>query len=482
LIEQPNGDDILPSVVAFKLDLSDIVAGNSAITEGRINPDFCYRHAKRLLGVKWHAQEDTGHQTCEGIEEDGKLNGMTWLVGPERPDGRKCYAPAEIQAVIIRTLLDAAQTHFGERPTRAVITVPADFADPPRRATLEAARIAGLEDVTLLNEPTAAAIAHGAGRSKYARIVVYDFGGGTFDISVVKAGGPRVDVVSSNGNAKLGGSDITRRIIKELQRRWTATGRPPLPEKHSTIARLWDVAEEAKIMLSTEHKHIIHVPTIQSVEGEGFVDLHETLTRAELEELVADQVQETLDCCQIALDEAFKLEGIRKEDIDEVILVGGQTRMPLVQERVAQFFGKKPKGGISPEKVVAYGAATRAAQLDNRGGDDRFRLVDRSSHTLGFETLENVRYVVIPKGAPLPAKRTVEVTNARDNLTALSLFVLQGEEDRADRNRILAEGLLEVTELPAGEVMEVLEFEVDGNGMARVSHNGRMLYEGASVE
>jgi molecular chaperone DnaK len=473
VIEQANGDDILPSVVAFKLDPLDIVAGNPAITEGRITPDLCYRHVKRLLGVRWHSQEDQGSQACEGPD------GMTWLRGPVvdgRPEGR--WAPAEVQAVIIKTLLDAAETHFGERPTRALITVPADFDDPPRRATIEAARIAGLEDVTLLNEPTAAAIAYGAGRSKFARIVVYDWGGGTFDISAIRAGGPRIEVLGSNGNAKLGGSDITRRIVHELRRRWIAMGRPALAENHATSTRLWDAAEEAKIALSTQSKHTVHVQTIANVEGLGFTDLRETLTKQELEEMVSDLVQETIDCCARALEQA----GLTKDDVDEVILVGGQTRMPLVQERVAQFFGKKPQTKLSPEKVVVLGAATRAAQLDNRGGDDRFTLSDRSSHSIGIETLDNVLFVVIPRGAPLPASRAVAVTNARDNLSALSVLIRQGEEDRADLNVLLAEEVLTVEPCPAGEVEEVLNFLIDDSGMARVTYGERILYEGAAVE
>jgi len=469
IIELPNGWRQLPSVVTFVRTgdvLDDILAGAPAITAGKNDPDMCFRHFKRLLGLKWHDGEDTGAQTAEGPD------GLTWLRGPDR-----LYSPAEMSAGLISTLLDAAQAKLGERPVKALITVPAGFKDPERAAVKEAARIAGLTEVELLNEPSAAAIAAGVNRDKFSRIAVYDLGGGTMDISIVEAGNGHIKVLTTNGDSKLGGKDFDDELRSDALKKWFDRYGVDLAQRSAAFSRVRDAAETAKIELSTLPKTTISVPHVDAAGSTGIRNMDEPITQDAFNALIKALIDRSLEICQRTLDG----KGLAKTDIHELILVGGSTRIPYVQKAVSEFFGLKPRAGVNPEEAVVRGAAIEAARRDNRGGVDKFTMTDAASHSIGLETLNDLVHVVIPKGTPIPVEKKVTITSARNGLNKLSALIVQGDELQASKNAALAHRSIAIVAAAAGEIAVEVTIAVDRSGSVRAWTANETLYEGAGV-
>jgi molecular chaperone DnaK len=462
VIEMANGHRLLPSVVTFTVQdgVVDVLVGTPAITAGNADPDNCFRHIKRLLGQRWHDGEDTGHQTAEGRD------GMTWLKGPDR-----LYSPAELCALIIITLLDAAEMKLGKRPTRALLAVPAGFRDLERAAVREAARIAGLNEVELIEEPTAAAIAHGVSREKFSRIAVYDLGGGTMDVSYIEAGGGHITVLTTNGDSRLGGKDFDEEIRSDVVRKWFDRYGTDLGERTAAMARILAQAEAAKIELSGVKKSAVRVPQVDATSG-GLRNMEEPITQDEFNELIRLHVKRSLDICQRALDD----KGLRKSDIHELILVGGSTRIPYVRDQVSAFFGLTPKTGLSPEEAVVRGAAIEAARRDKRGGVDKFTVSHIASHSVGFEAMDGQVHILIAKGEPLPADKTRTVTPGRDDLSQISAHIVQGDALDAQGNASLAHHLIPVEPGPAGVASAQVRVKVDESGLVQAWANETQIY------
>lgn len=461
VIEMANTLRLLPSVVTFTVQdgVVDVLVGAPAITEGNANPDLCFRHIKRLLGQRWHDGEDTGSQTAEGPD------GMTWLKGPDR-----LYSPQELCALIIITLLDAAEMRLGKRPTRALMTVPAGFKEPERAAIREAARIAGLE-VELLEEPTAAAIAHGVNRDKFGRIAVYDLGGGTMDISYIEAGNGRIKVLTTNGDSRLGGKDFDEEIRTDVVRRFFERHGSDLGDRTAAMARILTASEQAKIELSLLKKSVVRVPQVDAVGG-GLRGMDEPITQDEFNAMIAAHVARSLQICQRALDD----KGLRKDEIHELILVGGSTRIPYVRDQVSAFFGLTPKTGLSPEEAVVRGAAIEAARRDKRGGVDKFTVSHIASHSVGFEAMDGRVHVLVAKGEPLPADKKTTITPGRDNLSQISAHIVQGDALDAQGNASLAHHLIAVEPGPAGTASAVVRVRVDESGLVQAWANEAQIY------
>lgn len=458
VIPTPEGLRIMPSVVFVSPDESDTLAGIPAVTAGKEFPDFCYRHVKRLFGVT-ASDEDAGWQTAAG--PDGRLH----LKGPNGA----LYDPADIAGRIVSELLDCAEFRLGERPTDAVIGVPADFKDPQRAAVLRAAEYAGIK-ATLIHEPTAAAIAYNADFKKIKHAIVYDWGGGTFDITVLQAGRDFADVKASRGNSHLGGVDVDSIIVNKMCERWLAKYGSDLGANNAAMVRLWEAAERAKRDLTARDSAIVDVPFIETIPARS---LRETVTRAELEEWAAPLIDETIEVCKLALDAA----GLEVDNIGEVILVGGMTRMPLVARRVGEFFKRKPRVHQNPDEVVALGAATKAALLDHRISD--FAISDKSSHDFGVETLGDNMAKIIRRGTPVPAEITRELRTVRDGQEKISVHVIAGDHHKASENTRVIAFDVDVPPAPAGEQRIELTFMVDENNIGRVMHGDVVKYDGA---
>jgi molecular chaperone DnaK len=468
VIEMANGQRLLPSVVTFTVSPTegiDVLVGAPAITAGNADPDNCFRHIKRLLGQRWHDGEDTGHQTAEGPD------GMIWLKGPDR-----LYSPAELLALIIIELLNAAEMKLGERPQKALITVPAGFKDPERSAVREAARLAGLAQVDLLDEPTAAAIAHGVNRDKYERVAVYDLGGGTMDVSYIEAGNGHITVLTTNGDSKLGGKDFDEEIRTDVVRKWFDKNGTDLGGRTAAMSRILMAAEVAKIELSGTKKSAVRVPLIDSVGPDGVRNMDEPITQTAFNGLIAQHIGRSLEICQRALDD----KGLSKSDIHQLILVGGSTRIPYVRDQVSAFFGLPPKQGLNPEEAVVRGAAIEAARREKRGGVDKFTLQNITSHAVGVETLNRLVCEIIPKDTPLPADKTVPLTPGRDDLEKISIHIVQGDLLSADKASTLAHHSIDIEPGPAGHKAVMLRLAVDESGLVRAWADEQLVYDGAA--
>ncbi len=465
IIEMADGSRALPSVITFDDDDNPLV-GTAAVNAAVITPTRSYRHVKRLVGQKWNDAENSGGQTVEGPD------GSVWLRGPD-----KNYSPTQFQAVIIDALLNAAENKFGKRPQKAVLTVPAAWKTPQRDAAKGAALMAGLTDVTLLPEPNAAAIAYGVGRKKFSTIAVYDWGGGTFDFSIIRAKGSAIEEVGTSGNAKLGGKDVDEIIVRHVLRVWHERYGTDLGVRNDTMPRIRTAAEATKIELTGLPKSAVKVDFVDSSGPDSVKHMNEPITKDQFEEMAMATVMQTFG----PVEQVMKDCGIAKGDIDEIILVGGMTRVPMVRQLVADFFGKEPKKGISPEEVVALGAATYAAQLAGRGGDDAFSMSGKAPHSLSLETLNNERFMVIQKGTPLPAKRVVQLTTSVDNAAVVGIHLLEGDDEfgRADELTLLCRDYPEVEPSAAGEPTVEIVIERDESGGVRVTHNDRVIYEAA---
>jgi molecular chaperone DnaK len=456
VIPNSEGARTTPSVVAFTEDGQRLV-GQVARRQAILNPEATIYSAKRFIGRKWGE-----------VDEEAKIVSYKVVKGPGdavRFEIRgKQYAPEEISALILRKLADDAAKTLGEKVTEAVITVPAYFNDAQRQATKDAGKIAGLEVLRIINEPTAAALAYGLDKKGQETVLVFDLGGGTFDVSLLDVGDGVVEVRSTSGDGHLGGDDFDKRIVDWMADEFKSNQGIDLRNDPQALQRLYEAAERAKIELSTTTQTQINLPFI-TADASGPKHLNLSLTRAKFEQLVADLIERTRGPVERALSDAK----LTADDIDEVILVGGSTRIPAVQELVRKLTGgKQPNMSVNPDEVVAIGAALQAGVL--KGDIDDVVLLDVTPLSLGLETLGGVMTKVIERNTTIPARRTETFSTAEDNQTAVDISVLQGEREMASDNRQLARFRLEgIRPGPRGGPQVDVTFDMDANGILNVS-------------
>ena len=455
VIANQEGSRLTPSVVGFTKD-GEILVGQVAKRQAITNPENTVFSIKRFMGRRY-----------DEVLQEIKLVPYK-VVKASNGDARvevrgKQYSPPEISAMILRKLKEAAEAYLGEKVTQAVITVPAYFNDAQRQATKDAGKIAGLEVLRIINEPTAAALAYGLDKKKDETISVYDLGGGTFDVSVLEIGEGVFEVKATNGDTHLGGDDFDQRVMDWIAEEFRKENGIDLRKDRMALQRLKEAAERAKIELSTTVQTEINLPFI-TADASGPKHLVLTLTRAKLESLVADLVERTLGPCRQAMQDA----GASANDINEVILVGGQTRMPKVQETVKSLFGKEPHKGVNPDEVVAVGAAVQGAVLTGEVKD--LLLLDVTPLSLGIETLGGVMTTLISRNTTIPTKKSERFTTAADNQPSVEVHVLQGERPMARDNRTLGRFHLDgIPPAPRGVPQIEVTFDIDANGILNVS-------------
>ena len=455
VIANQEGSRLTPSVVGFTKD-GEILVGQVAKRQGITNPENTVFSIKRFMGRRY-----------DEVLQEIKLvpyKAVKASNGDARVEIRgKQYSPPEISAMILRKLKEAAEAYLGETVTQAVITVPAYFNDSQRQATKDAGKIAGLEVLRIINEPTAAALAYGLDKKKDETIAVYDLGGGTFDISVLEIGEGVFEVKATNGDTHLGGDDFDQRVMDWIAEEFKKENGIDLRKDRMALQRLKEAAEKAKMELSSTIQTEINLPFI-TADASGPKHLVLTLTRAKLESLVADLIERTLGPARQAMQDS----GVSAKDINEVILVGGQTRMPKVQEAVRQLFGKEPHKGVNPDEVVAIGAAVQGAVLTGEVKD--LLLLDVTPLSLGIETLGGVMTTLIPRNTTIPTKKSETFTTAADSQTSVEVHVLQGERPMARDNRTLGKfHLVGIPPAPRGVPQVEVTFDIDANGILNVS-------------
>ena len=457
VIENAEGARTTPSMVAFGKD-GEVLVGQAAKRQAVTNPENTIFAIKRLIGRRFDdpiVEKDKALVSYKIVRGD---NGDAWV----EANGKK-YSPSQISAFILQKMKETAERHLGDKVTQAVITVPAYFNDAQRQATKDAGKIAGLEVLRIINEPTAAALAYGLDKKKAGKIAVYDLGGGTFDISVLDIGDGVFEVKATNGDTFLGGEDFDRRIIDFLADEFKKQQGIDLRNDRLALQRLREAAEKAKIELSSTKETSVNLPFI-TADQTGPKHLDIKLSRAKFETLVDDLVQRTIGPCMAALKDA----GIEAKTIDEVVLVGGMTRMPKVQDIVKTFFGKDPHQGVNPDEVVAIGAAIQAGVLQGDVSD--VLLLDVTPLSLGIETLGGVFTRLIERNTTIPAKKSQVFSTAEDNQQAVTIRVFQGEREMAADNKLLGQfDLVGIPPAPRGVPQIEVTFDIDANGIVNVS-------------
>jgi molecular chaperone DnaK len=457
LIENAEGMRTTPSIVAFTSDGERLV-GQPAKRQAVTNPTNTIFAVKRLIGRRYDdpmVEKDKGLVPYKIVKA---ANGDAWV----EADG-KAYSPSQISAFILQKMKETAEANLGEKVNQAVITVPAYFNDAQRQATKDAGKIAGLEVLRIINEPTAAALAYGLEKKKQSKIAVYDLGGGTFDISILDIGDGVFEVKSTNGDTFLGGEDFDMRLVNYLADEFQREQGIDLRNDNLARQRLKEAAEKAKIELSTTTQTEINLPFI-TADQTGPKHFVVKLTRAKFESLVDDLVQKTIEPCLNALKDA----GLTAKDISEVVLVGGMTRMPKIQEVVQKIFGKEPHKGVNPDEVVAIGAAIQAGVL--QGDVKDVLLLDVTPLSLGLETLGGVFTRLIERNTTVPAKKSQVFSTAEDNQSAVTIRVFQGEREMAADNKLLGQfDLMGIPPAPRGTPQIDVTFDIDANGIVNVS-------------
>ena len=460
VLENSEGGRVTPSVTAVNTSTGERYVGQAAKRQTVTNPDNTIYSIKRLMGRRYAEVAEEVKMFSYKVEKAS--NGDARVVMSD-----KKHSPPEVSAMILQKMKQDAEAKVGESISQAVITVPAYFNDSQRNATKDAGKIAGLEVLRIINEPTAAALAYGMDKKGEQTIAVYDLGGGTFDVSILQMGEGVLEVKATNGDTQLGGDDFDQRVINWIVEEFKRDQGIDLMQDRMALQRLREAAEKAKIELSTVMQTEINLPFI-TADASGPKHLTMTLSRSKLEQLVGDLIDRTVGPCQQAIKDA----GLSADKIDEVILVGGMTRMPVVQEKVQELFGKEPNKSVNPDEVVAVGAAIQAGVLKGEVRD--VLLLDVTPLTLGIETLGGVTTALITRNTTIPTSKSEVFTTAADGQTSVEVHVLQGERGMASENKALGRFILDgILPAPRGVPQVEVAFDIDANGILNVSAKDR---------